>query len=105
MSLCAGEFRAQKRRDKLAGQRRPYDPGAKRNDVHRVVLDALVRRKSIMAKSTANAHELVRSNRRADAASADEHSASGAALCHGARDARREVRIVVARLELECATV
>ena len=58
----------------------PDDPGAERQDVHVVVLDALVGRVGVVADGGADAADLVRRDARADAGAADEDAALGLAV-------------------------
>ena len=97
VAFGARELGAQERSDQLGRQRRADDSGAQREDVHRIVLDALVRGEGVVAERGSDPGELVRRDRRADAAAANDHAALGAPVEDGARDGGGEVGIVVAR--------
>src|SRR5437763_14153009 len=62
-------------------------------------------RESVVAQRGSNADELVRRDRRADTASAHEDAAVGSPTDDCARDALREVGIIVLWVELERAAV
>ena len=63
----------------LDGELRPDHPRAERDDVHVVVLDALMGREGIVAERAAHAGQLARGDAGPDAAPADEDSAIGLA--------------------------
>ena len=68
----------------------PITRGAETQDVHRVVLDALMGRERVVTERRTNADELVRGYRGADAAAADQYTAIGLAIANRApRRARR----------------
>ena len=100
MPLRIGESRAEKCGNELLRQRWSHDTGAKAENVHRIVLDALMGRESVVAERGANAIELVGRHRGADAAAADEHTTIRSVFANRHRDSLRVVRIVVPGDEL-----
>src|SRR5581483_3661381 len=98
VALFAGELRRREGADELDGDLRPNDTRAEGEHVHVVVLDALVRGVRVVADGTADAGDLVRRDRCADAAPADQHAAVSAAGCHRIADRAREVGVVDGRL-------
>src|SRR6266536_5577095 len=92
--LLAVEPRRQERIGDLERERFPHDPRTEREDVHRVVLDALVRGVMVVAQPGENAGDLVGGGRHADAAPADEDRALGASVEDRARGRLRVVRVV-----------
>ena len=94
MALFVGEAGAQEGPHQLPCQLDADHPGAEHQDVHVVVLDALMGRVGVVAEAGADAGELVRRDGGAHAAPADQH-----APLHRARRAppgqrRGHVRIV-----------
>src|SRR5581483_7532769 len=98
VALFAGELRRREGADELDGDLRPNDTRAEGEHVHVVVLDALVRGVRVVADGTADAGDLVRRDRCADAAPADQHAAVSAAGCHRIADRAREVGVVDGRV-------
>src|SRR5947209_1493887 len=92
--LAAVESRAQERADQLRRQRRADDLGAEAEDVHVVVLDALVGGVRVVADRGADAGDLAGGDGGADAGAADQDPALRAAAEHGVADVARLVRIV-----------
>src|SRR5262249_1789388 len=92
--------------DELARDRRADDLGSQAEDVHVVVLDALVRAVRVVADRRPDAYDLARGDSRADARAADEHAALRVAGEAGVADLLRLVRVVdphgrVVRAEVE----
>src|SRR3954462_11457668 len=73
IALAAVECCVQKRRDQLARKRRADDLGAETEDVHVVVLHALMGAVAVVADRCADARELAGGDRGADTGPADEH--------------------------------
>src|SRR5829696_6242194 len=94
VSLLAAEGGADEGARQLLGQLGPHDAAAEHEDVHVVVLHALVRRVAVVAEPRAHAGDLVGGDRSADAAAADEDPALGAPLDHGERERLGDVRVV-----------
>ena len=80
--------------DEIRGELVADDARAQREHVHVVVLDRLVRRVHVVTDAGADPHELVRGDRGAHAAAADDDRARGAAVEHRTARRRREVGIV-----------
>src|SRR5436190_24089805 len=78
----------------LGCEARSHDLGAEAEDVHVVVLDALVRRVGVVADRGADAGDLAGRDRGADPRAAAEHAALGAAADEGVADLARLVRTV-----------
>ena len=76
-----------------------------REDVHVVVLDALMGRVRVVADRGPDAADLVRRDARADAGAADEDPALGLAVADRVAEPRGEVRVVVRRIGAVAAEV
>ena len=72
----------------------------KAKDVHVVILNALARRKFVVADSGAHAVHLVRGHRGAHAASADQNAPFHVSARHRMGERNRKVRIIVNRVEV-----
>src|SRR5262245_24537105 len=94
MALFGCIRRARKDRDQLAGQCLADDTSAEHQHVHVVVLDALMRRVSVVTEASPDAAMLVRGNRGADAAATDEHSMLADIAGDRAGDRVRVIRVV-----------
>src|SRR5581483_4886368 len=94
VAVAAVEPRFEKLRDELCGERRPDDLGAETQDVHVVVLHALVRAVPVMADRRADTDHLARRNRRADAGTAHEHGTLRLAALDRFADLTRLVGVV-----------
>ena len=105
MSFSLGEARAEECGDELLGERRAHDARAEAENVHRIVLDALVGGERVVAERGTNAVELVRRHRGADAAPADQHRALRPVLANRHRHSLGVVGIVVAGDQLLRAAV
>src|ERR671918_653261 len=96
--VSAVELRAQEGPHELAGQLRADHLGSEAENVHVVVLDALVRRVRVVADRGTDPSKLVRGHGGADAGAADEY----AALCLAPKDRLPDlpslVRVVDPRL-------
>jgi hypothetical protein len=79
IALAAVERRREERAGELGGELVPHDLGAEAEDVHVVVLDALVRRVDVVADARADPVELARRDRCPHARAADEDAALGRA--------------------------
>src|SRR6266704_6736262 len=75
VTLAATETCREKSHDEIACERRPDDLRAEAEDVHVVVLDALVGRVHIVANRRADPRELGGRHRRTHTGAADEHPA------------------------------
>ena len=80
---------AEERDDALAGRLRADHPRAERQDVHVVVLDALVGRVRVVADGRPDAADLVRGDARPDAGAADQDAAVGLAVADGVAEPLR----------------
>ncbi len=78
----------------LDRQLRPDNAGAERQHVHVVVLHALVRRVGVVTHGRADARHLVRGDRRADAAAAEDDPSLGRAVDNAQADGFGEIRII-----------
>src|SRR5581483_2942352 len=103
--LLLAEARARERRDDVPCELRPDHARPDAEDVHVVVLDALVRRVVIVADARADSRELVRGDADADAASAEDDPAVRLAgtdrFAHGLGDVGvvgRNARVVGAEI-------
>src|SRR5437870_8246472 len=105
VAFPAVEFGTQERADELGGQLRADYLRADAEDIHVVVLDALVRGVGVVAYGRADARELARRNRSAHARAADEDPAHGLAAANRLADFAVLVRIVVLRLGLVLSEV
>ena len=74
-------------------------PAAHAEDVHVIVLDALLRREMVVDERRADARNLVGADRGADAAAADRHAALHLSRDHGLGERNDEVGIVVAGIQ------
>ena len=77
MTLFSVERGGEERAHEVLGEARPDHLGAEAEDVHVVVLDALVRGVDVMADGCPDAGDLARGDRSADAGAADEDAALG----------------------------
>src|SRR5439155_22005219 len=84
----------QERRDEVTRQRRPDDLGAQAEDVHVVVLDALVSRVDVVADRRADTGKLGGGDGGAHTGTADEHSTVGVPALNGLADLASLLRIV-----------
>src|SRR5439155_7749198 len=75
IALAAVELRAEEGLDQLVGEARPDDAGAEAQDVHIVVLDALMGGVRVVAHRRANTRHLARCDGCAHAGAADEDAA------------------------------
>ena len=73
---------------------RPYHTGAKTKHVHIIVLDSLVRGKSIMAKPGTNTGKFVCRNTCADTAAADKDRPFGPSFHQRTGHGSRKIRII-----------
>ena len=105
VARLAAERGAEERDGALERGLGPDDPRAEGQDVHVVVLDALVRGVRVVADGRADAAHLVRGDRGADARAADQDPAVGLAARIGATEALGEVRVVVVRVRAVAAEV
>src|SRR2546423_9833233 len=80
--------------DQIFGKRRPHDLGAEAEDVHVVVLDALMGRVDVVANGGADPGELAGGDRGAHTRSADEHTTLGVPAEDRLAEFARLVRIV-----------
>src|SRR6478609_238621 len=94
VALLMGEPGAQEEPHQLPRQLDADHPRAEDQDVHVVVLDALMGGVAVVAQPGADAGQLVRRHRRPDAAAAEEHAALHRAAEHRARHHRGDIRIV-----------
>src|SRR5262245_10025795 len=92
------EFRTQERAHELAGQLRTDHLGSEAQNVHVVVLDALVGRVRVVADRGPDARDLAGGDRSADAGPADEDSKLGVTVSDRGADLAGLVRIVDVRL-------
>src|SRR6185295_5136944 len=74
VSVGLSEFGGEKSLDQIPRQFRAFDAPTQTDDVEVVVLDALLRRKMILNQASADAVDLVRANRSADAAAANRQT-------------------------------
>src|SRR5919108_2399786 len=79
VALAAVEAGEQERADEVRGELRAHDVGAHAEDVHVVVLDALVCGVDVVANRGADPRHLAGGDRRADPRAADEDRALGVA--------------------------
>jgi hypothetical protein len=98
VAVAAIELGPEEGTHELGGELCPHDLGAEAEDVHVVVLDALVRRVRVVTDSRTDSGELVRRDGGAHARAAHEHTALYIAGKHGLADLSGEVRIIHARL-------
>src|SRR5690349_3229440 len=89
------ELRAEEGEDALPGRLRADHPRAEGQDVHVVVLDALVGGIRVVADGGPDAADLVRRDARAHAGAADEDPAVRVPVADRIADLRREVRVVI----------
>src|SRR5579859_1719171 len=94
MALFVGEVRPDEGGDDLSRQGRANDPRAETEHVHVVVLDALMGGVSVVAESGPNTMDLVRRDRRANAAPAEKDAAIHRAVEDRRGNFSRVVRIV-----------
>src|SRR5207249_708042 len=94
VGLLAVEYRAEERADQIGGEQRADDVRAETEDVHVVVLDALVGRVDVVADRGANSIQLAGRDGRSDARAADEDAALGLAVADRVPDLARLVRVV-----------
>src|SRR5512133_2041432 len=95
--LLAVEAGGQERLRELERERLADDARAEREDVHRVVLDALVRGVVVVADAGEDARDLVRRGRHADAAAADEDRPLGPPVEDRPRGRLGVIRVVARR--------
>src|SRR5215207_5684457 len=88
------ELRPEEDTDQVCGERRAHNLGAEAEDVHVVVLDALMCRIDVVADCGANSVELVRRDGGSDAGSTDEHASLCVAGEQNIPESESEVRIV-----------
>src|SRR5262249_51655922 len=86
----------EKRVTQIAGNLNSDDSAAHAEDVHVVVLDALVSRVVILHQTRPDARNFVSAHGRTDSATADGDAALDFALCDGLREGDDEIGIVVA---------
>ena len=98
MARFAAERGGQEREGAFERRLRSDDPRAEREDVHVVVLDALVGGVRVVAHGGTDAGQLVRRDRGPDARPTDEDAAIGLAGLDGAPEPLGEVRVVVSRV-------
>src|SRR5882757_478393 len=94
VALLIGEFRAEESFHQILRQHDSHYAGPKHQHVDVIVLHALVRGISVVAHAGADAWNLVRRHAGADAAAANQHTALGFFVDHGAANGFREIRIV-----------
>src|SRR2546423_5980997 len=80
--------------DQVLGERRPHDLGAEAEDVHVVVLDALVGGVDVVADGGADPRQLAGCDRSAHTRSADQHATLGVSAEDRLTDLARLVGIV-----------
>src|SRR5262245_21478634 len=95
MALLAAERRAEERERTFVSRLGADDPSPQRQDVHVVVLDALMGGVRVVADGRAKAAHLVDRDARADPGAADEDPAVGLVTLDGEPELLREVRVVV----------
>src|SRR4051794_2696517 len=98
VALLARERCAEERHDALPCRLWPDHPRAEREDVHVVVLDALVGGVGVMTHGRPNPLDLVRGDARANAGATDQDPAVSLSVADGVAEARGEVRVVVLRV-------
>jgi hypothetical protein len=94
MPRLAGKASVQKCANQLAAKLRTDDAAAEHEDVHVVVLDALVRRIGVMAKPGANPWNPVCGHRCANAAPTEQNPALCSVLVQGSTDGSCIIGIV-----------
>src|SRR5438552_4864868 len=94
VAFTAVELCAEESGDELARERRTHDLRSEAEHVHVVVLDTLVGGVGVVADRGADAGDLARRDRGADAGAADEHGSLRIARRHGLADLARLVRVV-----------
>src|SRR5215831_5246924 len=99
MARCPAELRGEKRLDEVPGYFRANRASAHTDDLHIIVLDALLGREMIVDETGVNAFNLVGAHRRADAAAADRDAAIDVTSEHRSCERYDVVRIVVARVQ------
>ena len=98
MSGGVTELGGDKRLHEIPGHARSDRAATDADNVHVVVFDSLHCRKMVMDQPGADPRDLVRADRRADAAAADGHAALQGSRRHRLRERDDEVRIVVVRV-------
>ena len=105
MSWSLTEFSSQKRLDQIPGQFRSFDASAQANDIEVVVLNSLFCRKVIFDQTGANALDLVRTNRGADAAATNRHATVHFSRSHRPPQRDNEVGIIIIRRQFVSAEI
>src|SRR6185369_13689503 len=100
MPRVLAELRGEKGGDQVPGDARADRAAAHAENVHVIVLDALLRGEVIVDEGGLRARDLVRADRRAHAAAAHGHAAMDRPRDDRTRQRYDEVRIVVARVEV-----
>src|SRR5579884_691584 len=103
--LAAVELRGEEHLDELPRDCGAEDLRAEAEHVHVVVLDTLVRAVEVVADRRADAGDLARRHRGADAGAADEDAALGVARADRLADLARLVRVVDAHARIVRAEV
>ena len=98
MARLTAEGGRQEREGAFEGGLGADHPGAEREHVHVVVLDALMGGIGVMANRRSDAADLVRRNARTDPGAADQDPALDRAITERKREAECEVRVVVVRI-------
>jgi len=86
VTLFVSEVRGQKGANDVLSELLGNDPRSHDQDVHVVMLDALMAGVGVMADAGADAFDFVGGHADSDTAAADEDAALGAAIEHGAAD-------------------
>lgn len=94
VALFVGEFRAHKSPGEFHAGGRTDDAAAQHEDVHIVMLHALMGRVNVMAESGANAVEFIGRDGSADTRAAEENASVGSAIQNGAPNLRGVVGVV-----------
>src|SRR5271163_2276122 len=89
-----GKFRAQKRFHEIFGELFADDAATEHQDIHVVVLDALMRGIGVVADGGANAVNFIGGHADANTAAAHEHATVGLAIGDGVTDEFGEVGVV-----------
>src|SRR5438445_3303910 len=99
VALLAGEAGSDEGARKIPRQGLADDAGSEAEDVHVVVLHALMRAVGVVAEAGPHAADLVGRDRGADAAAADENAPLGLSVGHRVRHRRRGVGVIVVGVE------
>lgn len=99
MSFCFAESCFKKSLDQLPCVRLSNDARSETEDVHVVILDALMRGKMIVTDRSASARNLVRRDAGADAAAANGNAAFDLPCSDASRQWHHEIGVVIARVK------